>query len=86
MLTVKTQLWGQTPEQLRQKALKAKHPRSRERFMSLYEISKGSSATEVGQSTGRNPQTVMKWVHLYNTCGPAALLYRHTGGHPPLCR
>lgn len=85
MLKVNTQAWQQTPEQLRQDALNAAHPRTRERFLGLYEITTGKSATQVGEATGRNPQTVMEWVHRYNTLGPEALFYRHTGGHPPLC-
>lgn len=85
MLKVDTQAWTQSPDVLRQQALTAEHPRSRERFMGLYEISIGKSATQVGQETGRNPQTVMEWVHRYNSSGPDALIYRHTGGHPPLC-
>ncbi|MEM9092684.1 MAG: winged helix-turn-helix domain-containing protein [Cyanobacteria bacterium P01_F01_bin.53] len=46
-------------------ALNASHPRSRERLMALYEIGTGKSATAVKDS-GRNPQTVMGWVHRYN--------------------
>jgi len=85
MLKIDTQRWHQSLEILREQALKSSHPRSRERFMGLYEIAKGKSATRVGQETGRNPQTVMEWVHRYNAYGPEALMYRHTGGHPPLC-
>lgn len=33
--------------------------------MGLYEISQGKNATQVGQETGRNPQTVIEWVHRY---------------------
>lgn len=85
MLKVNTKAWQQTAEQLREQALRAEHPRTRERFMGLYEIAQGKSATQVGQDTGRNPQTIMGWVHHYNTCGPQALQYRRTGGRPPLC-
>ena len=85
MLKVKVEKWSQTAEELRQLALSAEHPRSRERLMGLYEICGGKSATQVGLASGRNPQTVMDWVHRYNKKGIEALLYRHTGGHPPLC-
>ena len=85
MLKVNTQCWHQSPEMLREQALQSSHPRTRERFMGLYEIAKGKSATQVALETGRNPQTVMEWVHRYNNSGPEALIYRHTGGHPPLC-
>lgn len=52
--------------------------------MALYEISGGKSATLVGRETGRNPQTVMEWVHRYNEVGQEALVYQRSGGHPPL--
>lgn len=85
MLKVDIERWGQSEDSLRQQALTEAHRRSRERLMALYEICGGRSATQVGLATGRNPQTVMGWVHRYNTEGPGALLYRHSGGHPPLC-
>ena len=85
MLKVDTTRWHQKPDDLRQQAVTAAHPRSRERFMALYEISQGKNATQVGRTTGRNHQTVMEWVHRYNASGPNSLVYRHTGGHPPLC-
>ena len=65
-------------------SLTAVHPRTRERFMALYEICLGKSATRVGQDPQRNPQTIMDWVHRYNQRGPEALTFRQTGGHPPL--
>lgn len=85
MLRVDTERWQQSAEQLREQGIRAEHPRSRERFLGLYEIAKGKSASRVGRESGRNPQTVMEWVHRYNACGPEALMYRHSGGHPPLC-
>jgi transposase len=84
MLKVDTQRWQQTAEVLREQSLQASHHRTRERFLGLYEIAQGSSASRVARATGRNPQTVMEWVHLYNRSGPEALVYRHSGGHPPL--
>lgn len=85
MLTVNVERWSQSSEQLRQLALSAEHPRSRERLMALYEICGGKNASQVGRASQRNPQTVMEWVHRYNEEGPEAMLYRRTGGHPPLC-
>src|SRR3954466_904693 len=38
---------------------------------------------QVAARTRRHPQTVMEWLHLYNTRGPEALAYRRTGGPPP---
>lgn len=84
MLKVDCSRWHEKVETLREQALKAEHPRSRERFMALYEISKGKSATKVGKETNRHPQTIMGWVHQYNTEGLKGLVYQHSGGHPPL--
>jgi len=85
MLKVKYHQWNQNIEELRKISLTADHPRTRERFMALYEICLGKSATRVGKETERNPQTIMDWVHRYNQSGVEALTYRHTGGHPPFC-
>jgi transposase len=84
MLKVDLERWHHRAESLREQALKAKHARTRERLLALYEITQGKSATQVGQQTGRNPQTIMDWVHRYNGSGLESLVYRRTGGHPPL--
>jgi len=84
MLKVETQRWHQTDDVLREEALNAAHPRTRERFLALYEVTQGHPATEVGRKTNRNPQTNMAWVHRYNEYGPSSIVYQHTGG-PPLC-
>lgn len=84
-LKVEYEQKGDSPEVLRGEAMRAAHARTRERFMALYEISQGRSATEVSQATGRHPQTVMDWVHRYNQEGKDGLRYQRTGGRPPLC-
>ena len=84
MLRVDFDRWGQTPEDLRQLATSAAHQRTRERFLALYEITQASCATQVAARTRRHPQTVMEWLHLYNTRGPEALTFRRTGGRRPL--
>jgi len=68
---------------LRQLATSAAHQRTRERFLALYEVTQASCATQVATRTHRHPQTVMAWLHLYNTRGPEALAFRRTGGRPP---
>jgi len=78
--------WGQTPENLRELATSAAHRRTRERFLALYEITQARCATRVAERSGRHPQTVMEWLHLYNERGPAALAYRRTGGRPPFAQ
>ena len=84
MLRVDASRWGQTAADLRDLALHALHPRSRERFLALHEIAQGGCATAIAIRSGRHPQTVMGWVHAYNEHGPAALIYRRSGGRPPL--
>lgn len=83
MLKVEIDRWNQSMPELRELALTAPHPRTRERILAIYEICSGKSATRVGKETGRNPQTIMEWVHKYNQKGLAVLEYKHTGGHPP---
>src|SRR3954469_21291605 len=86
MLRVDHARWDQTPADLRELAMSAPHPRTRERFLALYEITQESCATRVAARTRRHPQTVTEWLHLYNTRGPEALAYQRTGGRPPLAR
>jgi len=83
MLTIDYSRWGQDPDIFRVLGLNAEHPRTRERFLALYEICGDKNASQVGRETGRNPQTVMAWVHRYNTVGPVALVYQRTGGRSP---
>jgi hypothetical protein len=71
MLRVEYARWDQTPADLRELAMSASHPRTRERFLALYEITQESCATRL---------------HLYNTRGPEALVYQRTGGRPPFAR
>ena len=76
--------WGQTAEDMRQLSIHARHPRSRERYQALYLIGTSqTNATRWAKQIGRDDQTVMDWIHLYNAKGPEALLYKRTGGHPP---
>ena len=85
MVRVEVSKWGQTPEDLRRASLEAAHPRSRERFQALYLIASGRfNATTCAAHIGRQDETVLRWVHLYNRHGPAALAYRHSGGRSPL--
>ncbi len=56
MLKVDCARWNQSREVLREEALAAKHPKTRERLMALYEISEGKSATQIGKQTKRNPR------------------------------
>ena len=86
MLQVDYQRWGQTAADLRDLALSAAHPRSRERFLALHEIAAGGCATAVAERTGRRAQTVMGWLHAYNEHGPKALTYQRSGGRPPFAR
>jgi hypothetical protein len=83
MLRIHVAEWGQSAEDLRDLAILAPHPRTRERFLALYEISQDSNATAVAGRHGRDPQTVMRWVRRYNVEGPQGLAYRRSGGRRP---
>jgi transposase len=77
--------WEKKISDLRQLAVEATHPRSRERFQALYMIASGqSNATQWAEQIGRKNQTVMEWVHKYNASGPEALHYVKSGGRSPL--
>jgi hypothetical protein len=85
MIQVDLAKWDQTVEDLRVASLNEPHPRSRERFQALYLIATGQhNATTCAAHIGRQDETVLCWVHLYNEQGPGALAYRHTGGRSPL--
>ena len=85
MIQVEMAKWRQTLEDLRQASLHEAHPRSRERFQALYLIASGRfNATTCALHIGRQDESVLRWVHLYNRHGPDALAYRHTGGRAPL--
>lgn len=87
MIRVEIQKWGQSLDDLRRLALQAGHPRTRERFLALSLIADGThNATTWAARFGRQDDTVLKWVHDYNTHGPDALTYRRTGGPAPLSR
>ncbi len=85
MIKVDIAKWRQTVEDLRLASLNEAHPRSRERFQALYLIASGQfNATTCAAHIGRQDETVLRWVHLYNRHGPDALTYRHSGGRSPL--
>jgi hypothetical protein len=87
MVRVEIRKWGQSLEDLRRLALQAGHPRTRERFLALSLIADGAhNATSWAARFGRQDDTVLKWVHDFNTKGPDALTYRRTGGPAPLLR
>jgi Homeodomain-like domain len=85
MVRVELDRWGQRLQDLRHAALHAAHPRTRERFQALYLIASGQfNATTCAEHIGRSDETVLGWVHRYNTHGPDVLAYRRTGGRAPL--
>lgn len=87
MIRPATAKWGQTTDDLRRLALESEHPRTRERFMALYQIASGhTNATAYAKEIGRCDDALLNWVHRYNEQGPDALIYRRTGGRTPFLR
>jgi Homeodomain-like domain len=83
MLRVNCAKWNHTPQHLLLFAQEAPHQRTRERFLALYEITQGKSATQVAHALEREDETVHTWVHRYNEQGAQALMFVRTGGRPP---
>lgn len=85
MVRPQIEKWGQTLADLRLLSVEAAHARSRERFQALYHIGSGqTNATRWALEIGRDPDTVLQWVHTYNAHGPEAVHYQRSGGRPPL--
>ena len=80
MLKVYTEKWKQTLDDLLRLSREGKNPRTSERFSALYQIARGDCAATVASRLGRNEKTPREWVHIYNSNGPDALRYTHTGG------
>jgi hypothetical protein len=86
MLRPAIEAWDQSVDDLRRLAIDAPHPRTRERFQALFMIASGAAnASGWAKRTGRDDETVLGWVHLYNAAGPRAMAYRRTGGAPLFC-
>ena len=60
----------------------AVHPRTRERLLAIFRIAQGDSAATVCHELQRDHHTVLKWAHDFNSGGPSALVYKHSGGTP----
>ena len=84
MLTVETEKWQQSVQDLYRLSIEAAHPRSRERYQALHQIASGQmNASQWSVRYKRHKQTVMGWVHNYNESGPAGVHYQRSGGRPP---
>jgi transposase len=87
MIRPDTAKWQQTPDDLLRLATDSAHPRTRERFLALFQIAtQQTNATQWAERIGRCDECVMSWVHAYNARGPEAMIYRRTGGAAPLLR
>lgn len=75
------QKWNQTAEDMRRLSIEAAHPRSRERYQALYLIGRGlTNANQWAKTIKRCKQTVLEWIHQYNSSGPTTIAYQHSGG------
>jgi hypothetical protein len=82
MVPIEHNKWNQSIDDLRLLATTAPHRRTRERFLALYEIAMGSCAAQVALLANRHHQSVLAWVHSYNSEGPTALTYQQSGAPP----
>jgi predicted ArsR family transcriptional regulator len=83
MLRVNPEAWNHSLDDLRRFALEAPHPRTRERFLALYEMAQGKNATQVARELGREDETVHRWVRTYQQKGATSLSFQRPGGRPP---
>ena len=84
MVRPETTKWGQTLADLRRLSVEAEHARTRERFGARYMIeSERANTTQRAAEIGRDNNTLMGWVYMYNKYGTEALSYRRSGGSPP---
>lgn len=73
--------WNDSAGEMLRLAVEAEEPRDRERYLALYQVgSCESNASQWAKASGREPETVMEWIHRYNSGGRAAVAYRHSGG------
>ena len=84
MIRPDTSKWNQSSDDLRRLATESTHPRTRERFLALYQIAtQQTNATQWAAQIDRCDESVMGWIHTYNERGPEAMTYRRTGGSAP---
>ena len=77
--------WNQTAREILTLSIESEHPRDREQYLALYMIGTGqTNATRWSQEVGRQDDTVIGWVHLYNEAGPEGVRWRPSGGKRPL--
>jgi hypothetical protein len=78
--------WNQTLSDLPRLSREAEHVRSRERFQALDMRASGQShASRWASEIGRQNQTVMPWVPVYNASGPERCTIRKRAEGPPFC-
>ena len=84
MIRPDTAKWNQTLDDLRRLATESVHPRTRERFLALFQIAGGqTNATRWAGRIDRCDECVMGWIHTDTERGPEAMTYRRTGGSAP---
>ena len=59
-------------------------PRERERWYAVWLLAQGWTASATAEALERDPYTIGRWASAFGEGGPAALIFEHTGGSPPL--
>ena len=71
---------GSEVERMRKVYKKASNKRTAERVRAISLSAEGRPAAEIARILGRHPDTVRKWIKLFNEGGMSKLKYKHTGG------
>ena len=75
--------WQMGVKDLRRRMILAPTPRERERWYALWLLTQGWTAAATAEALERDPHTIGRWASAFGEGGPAALMFKQTGGSPP---
>ena len=71
--------WQMGVKDLRRRMILVPTPRERERWHAMLLLAQGWTA----EALERDPHTIGRWASAFGEGGPAALMFKQTGGSPP---
>ena len=75
--------WQMEVKDLRRRMILAPTPRERERWYAMLLLAQGWTAATTAEALERDPNTIGRWASAFGEGGPAALIFKQTGGSPP---